>query len=101
MRSYVLEAVDRQKSQYREQYVTCKRRPSWRVSDNIFDAYINFARTYLFHLGEILIDVSVEFKFANVANRDIFFWPDLRGIENVKFKVILHQRSVATNEIAR
>jgi len=43
----------------------------------------------LLGLGEVLVDVAVELKLTNVAERNLLDWPDLGGIENVKLELVL------------
>ena len=49
----------------------------------------HFGRAYLFDLGEVLINVPIEFKLADVADWNIFFRPHLCRIEDVEIKIIL------------
>lgn len=43
----------------------------------------------LFCLGKKFIHVAVQLQFANDTERDKILWPNLRGIQNVKIKIIL------------
>lgn len=46
------------------------------------------AESYLFSLGEVLINDTVELHGTNVADGELVFRPELGGIERVKLKLV-------------
>lgn len=51
--------------------------------------HVASAERDLLRLWEIFVDILVQLEFANIPYRYLFFRPDLSGIEDIKFKVIL------------
>ena len=66
----------------------CRRQPR-KFEFSVFGHLRFLFLTYLFDLREKFIDVAIQLEFSNVADWDIFFWPELCRVEDVEVEVIL------------
>ena len=59
--------------------------------ERLTDAWNNVTGTegYLLSLREVLVHISVELELSDISHWNLVFGPDLGGIQNVEFKVIL------------